>query len=600
MSRLPFSRVLDKLHTNVRAPDATDARLMDLFIRQGDGQAFATLLHRHGPMVLGVCKRILGNVADAEDAFQATFLVLVRKARSLRTTATVGNWLYGVAHRTALEARRAMAKRRAKEAQAPPRAASPHADLDDLRAILDRELGRLPERYRQVVVLCDLEGQRRKDAARRLRCPEGTVASRLAKARSLLATRLARHGITLSAGALAIALAAETGSASVPPAWIPPTIQAARHLAAGTAGAGAVSHTVVSLVEGVCKAMYVKRLMTLAGVLCLLAMLGSGVGALYLQRAAAAEPDGKQPTPVAAQGKPPAQDEELRREIARLQEDLHRVAQRAAELEARLREVERDRPELLYGGKPATFWSRQLLDRNPKFRAEAVRALGGIAEVEHTLIPRIIATLRDKDHEVRDTASVALANVGEPAVPLLVKALKDPSQEHRNWVMFTLARFGPDARAAVPALTAMVKDGTTTDRLGAASVLGNVGPNAASAVPALMELLKDHAKMECYVAANSLGWIGPSAKPAVPLLVDLLRDPGTRKFPSDGSLIPLFPAGSVHLYETQAVAAEALGQMGPDAKEALPALWAASLNANVEPRVRDAIRRIDPAAAKKN
>src|SRR5262245_23670663 len=142
MPRLPLNRVLDDLHRTVRPADTdvSDARLMERFIRQDDEHAFASLVQRHGPMVLGVCRRILGNRDEAEDAFQATFLVLVRKARSLRNCATVGNWLYGVACRTAQEARRSMAKSRAKEAQAPPRAVTTDPGLDELRAVLDVEL----------------------------------------------------------------------------------------------------------------------------------------------------------------------------------------------------------------------------------------------------------------------------------------------------------------------------------------------------------------------------------------------------------------------------------------------------------------------------
>src|SRR6516164_632310 len=138
---------------------ATDGNLLDLYVRQKDEAAFEALVRRHGPMVLGVCRRILGNGPDAEDAFQATFLVLVRKAASIRPAGMVGNWLYGVAHRTALEARRSAAKRRAKEAQVAPRTETPGDNLAHLRPLLDQELDRLPDKYRAALVLCDLQGR---------------------------------------------------------------------------------------------------------------------------------------------------------------------------------------------------------------------------------------------------------------------------------------------------------------------------------------------------------------------------------------------------------------------------------------------------------
>src|SRR5262249_22697344 len=153
-------------------------------------------------MVLGVCRRILRHEQDAEDAFQATFLVLVRKAASLRSPRTLANWLHGVARRTALEARSSAAKRRAKEAALLPRSVMPDDPWDDLRAVLDQELEQLAEKYRIAVVLCDLEGKTRKEVARQLGWAEGTVASRLARGRGILARRLARRGF---AGALVAA-----------------------------------------------------------------------------------------------------------------------------------------------------------------------------------------------------------------------------------------------------------------------------------------------------------------------------------------------------------------------------------------------------------
>ena len=158
-------------HLLRQADPSTDAELIARFIAERDADAFSLLVRRHGPMVHGVCRRILRNAADADDAFQATFLLLARRAPSLRRQRLVGNWLYGVAYRTALEARRAAAVRRARERRAAEMKTSAPAIEDappDLRQVLDRELAALPDVYRAAVVLCDLEGLSRKDAAERL------------------------------------------------------------------------------------------------------------------------------------------------------------------------------------------------------------------------------------------------------------------------------------------------------------------------------------------------------------------------------------------------------------------------------------------------
>src|SRR6267378_2429308 len=136
------------------AAGATDGDLLTRYVRLRDETAFEMLVRRHGPMVLGVCRRLLHNPHDAEDAFQVTFLVLVRKASALHSPSTIGNWLYGVAYRTALEVRKASAKRRVKEAMVVPRTETPQDNRADLQLVLDQELKRLPDKHREVVVLC--------------------------------------------------------------------------------------------------------------------------------------------------------------------------------------------------------------------------------------------------------------------------------------------------------------------------------------------------------------------------------------------------------------------------------------------------------------
>src|SRR5262245_42678971 len=156
----------------------TDGQLLERFLSCREEAAFAVLVRRHGPMVLGVCRRVLGHEQDAEDAFQATFLVLVRRAASVVPRDLVGNWLYGVARRTALKAKAAASRRQAQERpleDVPGTERREEGPGPDLRPLLDQELSRLPDRYRAPVVLCDLEGRSRGEAARQLGCPEGTV-----------------------------------------------------------------------------------------------------------------------------------------------------------------------------------------------------------------------------------------------------------------------------------------------------------------------------------------------------------------------------------------------------------------------------------------
>ena len=187
----------------------SDEQLLEVYHSRGDAAALAALVRRHGPMVWGVCRRVLANYHDAEDAFQATFLVLVRKAASIAKPELLANWLYGVAHQTALKALATTAKRRMRERQVTqmPEPAVPEPGLwHDLQPLLDQELSRLPEKYRVAIVLCDLEARTRKEAARQLGLPDGTLAARLARGRVLLAKRLARHGLAISGGLLAMVL----------------------------------------------------------------------------------------------------------------------------------------------------------------------------------------------------------------------------------------------------------------------------------------------------------------------------------------------------------------------------------------------------------
>ncbi|MFO0797211.1 MAG: sigma-70 family RNA polymerase sigma factor [Gemmataceae bacterium] len=217
-------------------PDPDDGPLLARFAADRDAAAFAALVRRHGPLVLAVCRRVCGHPQDAEDAFQAVFLVLARKAGGLRDPGRLGNWLYGVAAKVASRARRAAARRRVREVQAvdPPDPAAPDAAPPaDIGPALHEELAALPAHYREPIVLCDLQGASRAEAAKALGVPEGTLSSRLANGRKKLAERLTRRGVALSAVGVPAAVA--EGRAAVPEALVQHTCGVVAAWAAGAA-----------------------------------------------------------------------------------------------------------------------------------------------------------------------------------------------------------------------------------------------------------------------------------------------------------------------------------------------------------------------------
>jgi RNA polymerase sigma factor (sigma-70 family) len=285
--------------------ELNDCQLLESFIVGREAAALEALVGRHGPMVWGVCRRILSNHHDAEDAFQAAFLVLVRKASSIKPRYMVGNWLFGVARQTALKARATTAKRRAREKQMPAEL-EPVAPADlssDLSALLDNELTKLPDKYRSVLILCGLQGKPLKEAARRMDLPEGTVASRLARGRAMLAKRMVRHGLAVSGVSLAALQAHQSASAGVSTAAISSTIKAAT-------AAGVVSANVGALTKGVLKAMLLTKLLkTTAAALVILGVLGAGVIGLAGQKPEP-QPPAKPSTQQAKKDKAPEQEAE--------------------------------------------------------------------------------------------------------------------------------------------------------------------------------------------------------------------------------------------------------------------------------------------------
>jgi RNA polymerase sigma factor (sigma-70 family) len=265
--------------------DRTDADLLDRFARYGEHPAFEVLLRRHGPVVHGVCRRMLANPADADDAFQATFLVLVRRARAVRGE-RLGPWLYGVAVRVSLKARTRAARSAARQTEATDMIPdpTPPAEPADWLPVLDAELAAIPAKYREPMVLCELQGLTRAAAAQALGIPEGTLSSRLARGRELLRRRLLRHGTLLPAGGLAALMTGSgVGRSAVPVGLLARTAE----LVAGAGTAGVVPAGPARLMDEVIKDMFLTKLRTAGGMALAVGLLAAGL----LAAAPTAPPD---------------------------------------------------------------------------------------------------------------------------------------------------------------------------------------------------------------------------------------------------------------------------------------------------------------------
>jgi len=289
---------LRKVCGSQAARDLTDAQLLERFRAHRDEVAFSVLVHRHGPMLLSVCRRVLGDAHGAEDAFQATFMVLVRRAASISCTGSLGGWLQAVAQRVATKARNQETTRRRRERRLEPmRATEPLDDLtwQELRGVLDEEIARLAEKYRTPLVLCYFEGKSYDQAARELGWPKSSLTRRLSRARELLRQRLVRRGMALSAGVLATALCEKVSGAPVGAMLTINTVKAAMSMAAGKAVAGAcLSARAIALTEEAVTGMLVVK----AKVLVVVLGLGLAVGGAGLAGYNALSPSNKQPTKV--------------------------------------------------------------------------------------------------------------------------------------------------------------------------------------------------------------------------------------------------------------------------------------------------------------
>jgi RNA polymerase sigma factor (sigma-70 family) len=268
-------------HTRV-AQDATDADLLERFLTMRNEAAFSALVQRHAGMVLSVARRVLHDRQDAEDVFQATFLVLARKGSSIRQRRALAGWLYQIAHHLALKAKANNARRRACERRAemmPQAASDTRLHSDELRAVLDQELSRLPENYRSPLVLHYLEGKTKKETARELGWTEGTVSGRLDRARTLLRSRLIRRGFVLPTAAVTMILAKNTTVAAVSPLLVSATVNAAVAYAWNVTAGCAVSASATCLAEDMLKELFLAKIKPLTIALVTLSFLVAGAGA---------------------------------------------------------------------------------------------------------------------------------------------------------------------------------------------------------------------------------------------------------------------------------------------------------------------------------
>jgi RNA polymerase sigma factor (sigma-70 family) len=288
MAKAPLEGVFHHIRKMVDAQtlaEATDEQLVERFARGHEEPAFAALLKRHGPMVLSVSQGILRQLEDAEDFFQATFLLLARKASSIRKRASVASWLHGVAYRLAMKARAQRSLRRSQEIKASAmRKTGPSVEQawQELRPVLDEEMEKLPESYRTALILCYLEGKTHEEVARELGCPLGTVRSRVGRGRKLLQERLTGRGLTLSAGSFTTFLVAGTTSATLRAQLLDSTLKACLQFVTGRSAAALVSAPVAALVAGGLKAMLLTKL-KIATAFLLAVSFVAGAGALAHQ-----------------------------------------------------------------------------------------------------------------------------------------------------------------------------------------------------------------------------------------------------------------------------------------------------------------------------
>lgn len=335
MNNGSLASVLEYLRETVQSPSTdslSDVELLELFLHQSQQDAFEQLLLRHGPMVMGICRRILSCSHEAEDAFQATFLILARQGTSIRQREQLASWLYGVATRTAQKLRRDSARWQSVTQEHSEPWTEENCPVEQLaqreaRGVIDEEIQRLPKRYRAPVILCYLQGQTYSEAAEKIGCPPGTVSGQLARARDLLRARLTRRGLTLSASLISGLLIPRPSEAQMPLPLVEQTIRACCQAVQGhPLCADLVSQSVSRLVEGVIQTMQMTTLKTTLVLMLTLSLLG--VGPTSPGTVATAQPPGSPPTsPTPAKASTPKAEQLQKRiaELKKLAEDITKL-----------------------------------------------------------------------------------------------------------------------------------------------------------------------------------------------------------------------------------------------------------------------------------
>jgi RNA polymerase sigma factor (sigma-70 family) len=424
-----------------QASNLDDTDLLHRYVASGDEAAFEVLVWRHGPMVLGVCRRLLGNNADAEDVFQATFLTLVRKARSIRDGAALAGWLFRVAYRIALGVRGERARRRGRERPVTEEAAVMDAQpADDLPEVIDEEVHHLPEKYRRVVVLCYLQGHSTEAAAAALGCPRGTVLSRLATARERLRRRLERRGVALASVGVLAAIASWT-EAAPPAALVGTALTSARAFAAGNCLM--IPSTTLKLTYGALRSMFLVKLMIVTACVVLVGVLGSTTALLAYgpgrgdgPAPQGEEKPGESAPSIAAAGPPPAPPKEEPPKTDQPEPKLPKV---------RIR-----------GGEAGPDNIDQAIEWLRGNQLQQLLAIASLARVE-AYSPRQAEVARELEKllngsdrlvALRSTDALAVWATKDQ-VPSLLKALDDPNTFVRRGAIEALAPL-QDKRAVAP------------------------------------------------------------------------------------------------------------------------------------------------------
>lgn len=510
MQRNSLATVLDYFQRTIGfdGPGAgTDSELLSRFVSKRDETAFTVLVRRHGPMILGVCRRLMRHAQDSEDVFQATFLTLVRKAGSIGKREALASWLHKVAFRIAGHARCRPPTRSLENDIAEERPCTDSELMSsELRAGLDEEIARLPEKYRRPILLCYFEGKTHEEAGHVLGWPTGTVAGRLSRAKDILRRRLTNRGCTLSSSALAAIVAEKALAAPVSAELVRATVRSALAYASGKT-AVTLSGAAVALTEGVLRMMWLTKIkMAAAGILALV-VAATGVG-LAVRNVWAMEgpeaplaapnnrpkPNQQQEAPAAAQGDAAAEIVKLRTEIAKLRAELDSAIKEIKSLKDFLRQgVGEAEPAPLYKGKTAKFWLEQYQDADPEFRVEAVKALGSLARKNKDLVPTLVAGLSDTYRDVRHWASQALGQLGPEVLPPILELLKsEKSPTTLEYAVYAIIPMGSKAKEAVPILTDLLSLQSHDLRRVTVRALGSVGSEAKPAIPAMVAILKPY------------------------------------------------------------------------------------------------------------